>query len=345
MPLTPYESEQVRRIAGWKAEPPSYLARLRDSLSYPLVNLAERALRHEKVYELLNDAYRSSEVSTHREKVISRAGVGDLAELRCVEMATCDALADEFAKTFERRAMAVGAGVGGGNLLAAMMVVTSLLHYCLKVVHTVGYCYGFGTEEPHERDYVLGILLIASANSPREKQEAIVTLGHVEDAILAKAFEELAEDAIFGKLVESGEMSSIPSIGILLGAVEFTRMTEHVARVAKFTFQERWLRENGKLVDSIAPDSSAALAFAKRVGLKVAASAYWTTFGASFVVALPAVWLFQWVPANHALGRGLGAGRDDAVRDARRRRLTAPTGQPAPILPASAAALPVPAPT
>src|SRR5262249_19242468 len=156
---------------------------------------------------MLNDIYRASEVSTHREKVLARAGVADLGDMRRLELAECDKLADEFSATFERRAMAVGAGSGGGNPLSAMIVVKSLLSYCLKTVHTIGYCYGFGTEEPHEREYVLGILLIASASSLKEKQDAIVTLGHVEDAIFAKAFEEVAEDAIFQKLLEAGEMS------------------------------------------------------------------------------------------------------------------------------------------
>jgi hypothetical protein len=41
-------------------------------------------------------------------------------------------------------------------------------------------------------------------------------------------------------------------------------------------------------------------------------------------VALPVAWLFQYMPKNHALGRGLADGRDSAVRDAQRPRTPAP---------------------
>src|SRR5580765_8035388 len=79
--LPRYESEQIRRIAGWKAEPPSYVSGLLEKLTHPLVMIAEKSLPKNLVAQAIEDAYASSEVSTHRERVLERAGVGELHEL------------------------------------------------------------------------------------------------------------------------------------------------------------------------------------------------------------------------------------------------------------------------
>jgi hypothetical protein len=316
--LTTYEARQVRAVAGWKAEPPSYVTGMFEKLTHPLVKLAEKALPENTVAEAIEDAYMSSEVSTHRDKVLQRAGVAELHELWKTDLAFCDKLADEFAKLAEQRAMLAGAGTGGGNLLSALIVVKALMNYCLKTIHTIGYCYGFGTEEPHERDYVLGVMLIASAGSLKEKQHAIYTLGKVEDAILEEAFEELIQDAMAEQILESGGLSSIPAIGILAGAMQFATMTQHVARIARFSFQERWLRVNGKLPGRIQPDRSLARPWVVRVGTSASISAYWTTFGVSFLVSVPAIWLFRFIPMKHALADGMVAGGHSAGHDVER---------------------------
>ena len=316
MPLLPYEIGQIDRIAGWKAEPPSYVSGLLEKLTFPLVKLAEKSLPKNAVAEAIADAYAASEVSAHKEKVLQCAAVAELHDLWKVDLAFCDRLADEFAEMAEQRAMLAGAGSGGGNLLSALIVVKALMAYCLKTIHTIGYCYGFGTDEPHERDYVLGIMLIASAGSLKEKQDAIVTVGKVEDTIFEEAFEELIEDAMAEQILESGGLSSIPVIGILAGALQFATTTQHVARVAKFTFQERWLRMNGKLEDRIPPERTFARAWMKRAGTGACTSAYWATFGVSFLVSVPVVWLFRFLPTNHALGHGIAAGSCAASHDA-----------------------------
>ena len=104
---------------------------------------------------------------------------------------------------------------GGGTPLAASLSVKALMTYSLQTIHTIGYCFGYGTEEPHERDYVLGIMLIASASTLKEKQEAMVTLGKVQDMIFEEAFEELLQDAVGEQILESAGLSSLPLVGIL----------------------------------------------------------------------------------------------------------------------------------
>ena len=187
--LTLYEIEQIRKIAGWKAEPPSYVSGILEKLTHPLVKLAEKALPPKIVAETIQDAYASSEISAHREKVLEKAGVSALHELWKCDLATCDRLADQVAHLAEEKALLKGAGSGGGNLLSAVIVVRALMSYCLQTIHTIGYCYGFGTEEPHEREYVLGIMLIASAGTLEDKLHSVASIGKVTDLIVEEVFE------------------------------------------------------------------------------------------------------------------------------------------------------------
>jgi hypothetical protein len=313
-PLTPYEAAQVIRIAGWKAEHPSYVAAAVEKLTLPLVRLAERILPENAVREAIDDAYASSEVTAHHEKVLEKAGAGSLQELRSGDIARCDELAAYFSLKAEEGSMFWGAGAGGGTPLSALISVRALMSYFLKTIHTIGACYGFGTTEPHERDYVLGIMLISSASTLEEKQNAIVRIGKVEDMIFEEALEDLLQDALAEQMFSEGALSSMPAIGILAGAVESARLTQQVAAISRFTFQERWLRANGK-VERVAPDSHYARLLPRRVADTLASGIYWTGFAATFLISVPTVLLFGWVPRDHALGQGLADGSLDANQD------------------------------
>ena len=297
-PLTDYEQERVERIAGWKAEPPMYLSGLLDKLTRPLVLAAERLVPPEKIAAAIQNAYATSEIALHREKVARKSGVNDVRELRDRELAACDELADACAMEASQGALFWGAGTGGSNLLATMISLNALLTYCLRTIHTIGYCYGFGTEEPHERDYVLGILLIASASTLKEKQEAFATFGRMEDMIFEEAFEDLLTDAVGEQIVTSAGLSSIPVAGILAGAMHSAALTEHTAAVAKFCFTERWLRQHQK-IDRILPDPKLARSLVGRTRARVANSVYW-------------------IPNKNVLFHGFEQGRDDACRDVER---------------------------
>ena len=313
--LTLYEIEQIRKIAGWKAEPPSYVSGILEKLTHPLVKLAEKALPPKIVAETIQDAYASSEISAHREKVLEKAGVSALHELWKCDLATCDRLADQVAHLAEEKALLKGAGSGGGNLLSAVIVVRALMSYCLQTIHTIGYCYGFGTEEPHEREYVLGIMLIASAGTLEDKLHSVASIGKVTDLIVEEVFEEMIEDAVTEKIIEAGGLTTIPAIGMLAGAMQFASMTQHVSKIAKATFQERWLRVNGRIPARIKPDRRQARPWVQRVANRTSESAYWATFAVSFLVSTPAIWAYRALPTRNALTYGMHDGGAAAVKE------------------------------
>jgi hypothetical protein len=312
--LTWDEEQMVERIAAWKAEPPSYLSALLDKLTGPLVKLTKNALPPEAVAQAIRDAYASSEAFAHRETVAREAGVNDVREIRQRDLEYCRRLAADVALDASRHAMFWGAASGGGNALAALVSVTALVAYSLKTIHSIGYCFGYGTDEPHERDFVLGVLLIASASTLKEKDDALATLEQIEERILEEAYGALLEDAIGERILESAGLASLPLVAILTGAMESAAVVEHISGVAHYCFAERWLRDR-RGIDRIAPDPGGARSLPRRVRTRVASGLYWAGYAPSFILGVPLALLFRWVPTDHAIGHGLAdGGRDGGAR-------------------------------
>ncbi|MBS0262640.1 MAG: EcsC family protein [Planctomycetes bacterium] len=312
--LTDFEQERVESIAGWKAEPPSYLSALLDKITRPLVVATEHLVPPEKIAAALDTAYASSEIHIHQEKVARAAGVENVRDLRNSDLQLCDRLANTMALEASKGAMFWGAGAGGANLLATLISLNATLTYCLRTIHTIGYCYGFGTDEPHERDFVLGVLLVASASTLKEKQDALATFAKIEDLVFEEAFEDLLKDTIREQIVSTVGLSTIPLAGMLAGAMHSAALTEHTAAVAKFCFEERWLRQR-RGIERIAPDRMLARSLVGRVRARVANNVYWGAFGTSFVVCVPFAWLLQWIPRQNVVSQGLVNGRDHACSD------------------------------
>jgi hypothetical protein len=315
--LTWDEQQMVERIAAWKAEPPSYLSALLDKLTGPLVVLSKHALAPEAVAQAIRDAYASSEMFAHRETIARKAGVNDVREIRQKDLEFCRRLAADFALDASRHAMFWGAASAGGNALAALVSVEALVAYCLKTIHSIGYCFGFGTEEPHERDFVLGALLIASASTLKEKQDALATLEQIAERILEEAYAALLQETIGERILESAGLASLPLVAILTGAMESAAVVEHICAVANYCFAERWLRVR-RDIGRIEPDPGGARSLPHRVRTRVAYGLYWGGYATSFILGMPLAFLFRWVPTDHAIGHGLADGTRHGSVDANR---------------------------
>ena len=107
--LSAYESEQVRRIAAWKSEPPNPLNELWKRVSLPVAREVERLIPDAIVRAAIIKAYDVSELLAGQEAIKRRAGVRDLAELKHKPLEECDALA----AGVERSAEALAAGRRG----------------------------------------------------------------------------------------------------------------------------------------------------------------------------------------------------------------------------------------
>ncbi|MFO0867737.1 MAG: EcsC family protein [Pirellulales bacterium] len=335
-PLTPYEREQVQHIAGWKAESPLLVVELFEKLTHPLVRVAKQFLPEKAVGDAIQAAYKASEVFAHREDVIRRADVKDIRELRRASLQRCDDLADEFAKRAGEGAMMRGAVISGAGGAGAILGMEVMVTYALKTIHTVGFCYGFCPEDPRERDFALSVLLIAAAGSLEEKQHAMSESDRIKEFVAGEIVEDLAKDAVESmaeealqgvaqqaaedflseRLLESGALRAIPFLGVVVGAISDAAVAQYIGRVAKYSFQERWLAVRGKVRQIAADESQVRTRFQRTEGV-LAAGLYWTTFLTSFVVSFPPLFIAGLLPAGNAAERGLSAGKAAAVRDAK----------------------------
>lgn len=311
--VTPYEQQQIERIEGWKAEAPSFIAAVVEKLTLPLARLIERAVPEEDLEKWIRTAYDVSEIMADKDEAIRRAGVTEIHEMRRKDLAFCDLLADHFIhKAGESALFRTMTSAGGG-----MLNIRQMMSYSLKTVHNVGFCYGFGTDEPHERDFAFGVLQVACANTLKEKQHALGTLGEIEDMIVEEAFESLAEEAIIDVIAERGSLSAFPLFGMAAGAIHDANLAQYTGRVAKYCFQARRLRSQGK-VDRI--DAVPAFARSKmvRTAESVSNSVYWTFFSLGLMVCYPPLMLCSLIPSGNSFVQGLADGRDAARGDVKR---------------------------
>jgi hypothetical protein len=315
VPLTPYEEAQLERIEGFKAEPPNFLAAVLEKLTLPAARLLERAVPADDFKKWIRSAYETSEVMADPAEVARQAGVTDIAELADRDLACCDMLADHFMQQAGEAALFRTMTATGGGMLN----ITLMMSYSLKAIHMVGFCYGFGMHQPFDRDFAFAVLQVASASTLKEKQFALSKLGDVEDMIVEDLLENLTEEALIDAIAEAGSLTTIPVFGMAAGAVHDAAFAHHVAEVAKYCYQARWLRRQGKIerVEALPQFARSRLAL---LGESVSHGVYWGCFTLSLMVSYPPLLLCNLIPSNNALGRGLADGRDAARADVARWR-------------------------
>lgn len=353
--LTPYEQQQVGKIAGWKAEPPSLYRRAIDLLEHPLVALVERLVPEHLMREELKRTYQISELFVDRDEVLKRAGVKDVAELNQKDLEYCDLLAEAFAEKSSRAALERSTLVGVTGGASPIVNTPIIMMQALKSVHAIGFCYGFVDDSINNQAFAFNVLRVASTGSLEEKQQAVCNIWEQEEELVSETVEEMLEAVLQSALEQAtDELASrrVPLIGAAIGAAIDGAFANYVTEVAMFAYQERWLRRRGK-VASIAPDPRLARGMVRRFESHLAAGVYWVSFTASLMVVFPPLFLCSLVPRDNALVQGLIDGGQAArhdVADLRRQvaeklRLPEFSTQPAPqlqIAAAGAAAAPSP---
>ena len=130
-------------------------------------------------------------------------------------------------------------------------------------------------------------------------------------------------------LVEQKLEEGIPFLGAALGVVLDNSFIQGVEKAARYTFQERWLREHGK-VDEIAPAVSTQgdqTPIVEGLTQAVYSTSYAVSFGVVFPAALIGSALFAVLP--EAVTDGLSEGATNAASDVDR-LIAGVRGQPDP---------------
>lgn len=168
-------------------------------------------------------------------------------------------------------AYAVGEGAAAGffGILSAPVDIPATIMLSLRAIRRIGACYGYTANEDSEREFVLGVLGAAGANTVEEKIGALYALTALQRTIVANTFKKMAEAAAanqFSKesavvlarslakqvgvnLTKRRMLAAIPAIGALIGGSMNGWYLKDVGIAAQRVFQERWLRDHGMLVD------------------------------------------------------------------------------------------------
>ncbi len=311
-----YEAEQIRQIALWKSTGPSRLAMAVDTATAPLTWLVGHFIPRQVVAKLVTTMEGVAMRCDSRTEVRHVAGVERVTELQDAPLATCDRLALGFSARAERFAAVESTLFSHGGPL---FHVPQQLIAALRSIMRIGHCYGYPLDTPIDRVIVIDILEIAMLQSPAERQEV---LDRLHAAIDARA------DAIDGEMdlvartarnmIAEETLDFIPVVGTAVSFLFDCTFMHAVDETARRVFQERWLRDHGR-VAAIPPSGAVVRKSSyEEFGLALGQLLYTTGAVVGFTATLPAAVVRTLVGRRpNPVGRGARDGAGRAVHDAR----------------------------
>jgi hypothetical protein len=319
--LTAYESAQVAEIAAWKAEAPGPIARLWQGVRGPLGRVVGKAVPASMVRKLAEKAEALVEHHDGLDQTAREAGVEDIEELRYRTLEESDRLAKAVSARAQWLALVEGAAAGVGGLITELGNIPVLLAAAERAIRRIGHCYGYRLESEADRRFVLGVLELSTLDDFDERRalrdglEALATSGPggLPGSVLSL-------NGVKKEVVEELALEAVPVLGDVASVALDYAFMRRVDVTARRVFQERWLRDRGKLTAPIPPAEAHPLVRARPAALElVTQAAYLGGFGVGFVMTAPvalAAALASRLPAPMVLGASDGA--RDAVASADR---------------------------
>jgi hypothetical protein len=314
--LTPYEAEQVQQIALWKSLPPNPFSELFRKITLPSAWLIEQLIPDSFVRAAIEKGYNLARKLDFLEEVKREAGVADVTELRWRPLQVCDRLASRVISRSQIISTIEGGLTGSGGMLTTLLDLPLLFVLSLRTIRKIGHFYGYTLDKPNDERFVLGVLLVATSGSLEVRRRRLEQLRQVEEMLLEEGQEEILAEEVTSFLFQLEIFEDVPGVGALSGALLNWAFIRRVDVSARRVFQERWLRDNGK-VKGIEPADTYPRALA--TGWRGAASraafsgCYYIGFGATLPFWLVAAMVG---PTDNAFTQGLREGATVASTDA-----------------------------
>lgn len=321
VPLTQYEARQADEIAAWKSERPSVLMAAFRGIGRPLSRLLARAVPEKAVRALAVKAEAMSKSVVGPPDIARTAGLKDPRELRSWSLAECDALAVSISRSAERRAMVEGAIAGIGGIVTATLNVPILLAATQRSIDRVGHCYGFALDSQRDRLLILGILEVSTADDPARRQRVYQQLLDLckDQAASPPDGKAINLDGLEQILLQDLAIGAVPLLGDIIWIPMNYDIIRRVDITARRFFQERWLRDRGKVTEiNPAPESHRRSSL--RGGIEMFAHVcYAGTYGIAFSATIPLA-LAAWGVSSfeNSVSRGTRQGATLASRGADR---------------------------
>ncbi len=267
--LSKYEKGQLKAIEKWKKEEPGVISNAFGFTVEPLIWMVNKVVPPSAVKGALDFSNFMAQWLTDTADIIRDGGVSSLSELQNNNLQLCDKLADEVHNWAIGFAVVQGAGTGVFGITGMAVDVPSVITLALRTIHKTGACYGYECTDEIDKKFVLGIMSAAGANSIKEKAGALATLKSIEVALAKVAWKRMTlkaaerqigrEAAILGikslakqigiNITKRKALGAIPVIGSIIGGSVNGWYIKEVGWAARRSFQERWLLENGKIME------------------------------------------------------------------------------------------------
>lgn len=262
--MNAYEREQLLALRRWQATPPPPAARWIGKAAGPASRAVQTLMPPEALRTALHGVLSVATQVPRESALLRQAGVDSLQALREAELQTCDRLAERVRSRAATLAGGAGALFGVAGTAGLVADVPALLWLAFRTIHRVGLCYGEAQGGEAARHALIGIFALASANSEAEKADALRVLREdadnepIEaawrDGVERAAERELAKEAATASLNNLAMQLSrhlgwrkasgmMPIIGAVIGGSVNAWYVYDMATVARYSFQERWLRQ------------------------------------------------------------------------------------------------------
>jgi hypothetical protein len=267
--LTKYEKQQVAAIEMWKKEEPGVVSKAFGFAIEPLAWLVNKVVPEAAIRGALDFSNTLAQWLTDTGDIIRDGGVSSLSELRQKNLELSDKLADEVHNWAIGVAVVEGAGTGVFGLPGAAADVPAVITLALRTIHKIGSCYGYECSSELDKKFILGVMSASGANSVSERLAALAALRSIEVTLAKVTWKKMAEKAAENQLGKEAAiltikslakqlginitkrkaLASIPFIGAAIGGSVNGWYIKEVGWAARRAFQERWLIENGKIID------------------------------------------------------------------------------------------------
>ena len=321
VPLNEYEARQADEIAEWKSERPSLVMAAFRGMSRPLSRLASKVIPRETIRSILDRAETISQKLDGREEIARKAGVSDVRELGKWTLEESDRLAASISAPAERLALIDGAVAGIGGVVTETLNVPLLLAATLRSIIRIGHCYGYTLDSEIDRLFVLGILELSTADEPERRQELFQQLEQLGPAGLKgrSKKKQVDLDGVRTAMLEDLAFGAVPILGDLTSILMDYDFVRRVDITARRVFQERWLKDHGKVEKIYPAPVSRRRSSVDGVADLLAQLTYVGTYGVAFGVTLPLAFVARKAAVfDNALVRGFKQGAADATGDADR---------------------------
>ena len=250
--LTDYESCQVEKIATWKAAFPNPFGELFRRGAEPIAKVVEIIIPDRVALLAIEAAYKSSVLAATKGDIWLDAGVADITKLRHEPLEVCDRLARRVGGFAQGVATIEGALTGAGGVWTTLVDIPLLFGLCLRTIIKIGYCYGYALDQPTDKAWVLGAFAVVLSSTKQKRVELMARLREIEDLLLEETQEQVLVEEAAALLTQIEVFQDIPVFGAATGAILNFSVAHKTDVTARRLFQERWLRDNGK-VDEVPP--------------------------------------------------------------------------------------------